>query len=74
MNAVSGSVRRITISAVFLSLSLVLKTTLTFDLPLFGQNGMRIGISGIFPSFRPFFSGPVTERQFPVFLIFLGFS
>lgn len=74
MNAVSGSVRRITISAVFLSLSLVLKTTLTFDLPLFGQNGMRIGISGIFSILPALLFGPVTERQFPVFLIFLGFS
>ena len=58
MNAVSGSVRRITISAVFLSLSLVLKTTLTFDLPLFGQNGMRIGISGIFSILPALLFGP----------------
>ncbi|WP_051380236.1 hypothetical protein [Eisenbergiella tayi] len=74
MNAVSGSVRRITISAVFLSLSLVLKTTLTFDLPYSGRMVCGLGFQAFFPSFRPFFSGRVTERQFPVFLIFLGFS
>lgn len=41
-------VRRITISAVFLSISLVLKTTFSFYISIFGQNGMSIGISGIF--------------------------
>ena len=73
MNAVSGSVRRITISAVFLSLSLVLKTTLTFDLPLFGQNGMRIGISGIFSILPALLFGPGYGAAVSGLSDFLGF-
>jgi ECF transporter S component (folate family) len=51
-------VRRITISAVFLSLSLILKTTFSFYLPMFGQNGISIGISGIFSMMPSILFGP----------------
>lgn len=59
MDKSSLYVRRITISAVFLSISLVLNTTFSFDLPLFGQNGMRVGISGIFSIMPAILFGPV---------------
>lgn len=52
-------VRRITISAVFLSISLILKTTFSFYIPLFGQNGMSVGISGIFSIMPSLLFGPV---------------
>lgn len=51
--------RRITISALFLSISLVLKTAFSFYIPMFGQNGMRIGISGIFSIMPAILFGPV---------------
>lgn len=73
MNGVSFSVRRITISAVFLSISLVLKTTLTFDLPLFGQNGLRIGISGVFSILPALLFGPVYGAAVSGLSDFLGY-
>lgn len=55
----SRCLRRITTSAVFLSVSLVLKTAFSFHIPLFGQNGMSIGISGIFSMLPSILFGPV---------------
>lgn len=52
-------VRRITISAAFLSIALVLRTMFTFEVPLFGQNGMRIGISDIFSFMPALLFGPI---------------
>ncbi len=52
-------VRRITISAVFLSISLVLKTAFSFYIPMFGQNGISVGISGIFSTMPSLLFGPV---------------
>lgn len=52
-------VRRITISAVFLSISLVLKTLFSFYIPMFGQNGMSIDISSIFSIMPSILFGPV---------------
>ncbi|MCL2337942.1 MAG: ECF transporter S component, partial [Firmicutes bacterium] len=52
-------VRRITISAVFLSISLVLKTAFSFYIPIFGQNGMSVGLSGIFSMMPSILFGPV---------------
>lgn len=52
--------RRITVSAIFLGVSLVLNAVSSFYIPLFGQNGgMRIGISGIFSMMPSFLFGPV---------------
>lgn len=52
-------VRRITVSAVFLSISLILKTAFSFHIPMFGQNGMSVGISGIFSMMPSILFGPV---------------
>ncbi|WZL77426.1 ECF transporter S component [Eubacteriales bacterium mix99] len=59
MDKSSIRLRRIVISAVFLSISLVLKTAFSFQIPLFGQNGMSIGISGIFSILPSILFGPV---------------
>ena len=59
MDKSSIRLRRIVISAVFLSISLVLKTAFSFQIPLFGQNGMSIGISGIFSILPSVLFGPV---------------
>ena len=58
----SKHLRRLTVAAVFLAIALVLRTFFAFYVPLFGETGMRVGISGIFsimPSvlFGPFFGG-----------------
>lgn len=59
MDKVSLHVRRVTVSALLLSLALVLKTTFSIYIPLFGQNGMSVGISGIFSMLPAFLFGPV---------------
>jgi hypothetical protein len=43
---------------VFLSLALVAQTILSVDIPLFGQNGMRLGVSGVFASMPAVLFGP----------------
>lgn len=50
---------RLTISAIFLSLSLILQATLTLEIPLFGQNGMRVGLSGVFSVMPALLFGPI---------------
>lgn len=42
-----------------LSIALVLRIVFSFDLPLFGQSGMRIEISGIFSAIPSILFGPV---------------
>lgn len=69
----SLSVRRITISAVFLSISLVLKTTFSFYIPIFGQNGMSVGISGIFSIMPSLLFGPVYGAVVSGLSDFLGY-
>ncbi|HPF88124.1 MAG TPA: ECF transporter S component [Candidatus Limiplasma sp.] len=59
MDKASINLRRVTVSALLLSISLVLKTTLSIYIPLFGQNGMSVGISGIFSMMPAFLFGPV---------------
>jgi len=65
--------RRITISAVFLSISLVLKTSFSFYIPLFGQNGMSIGISGIFSIMPSILFGPIYGAIVSGLSDFLGY-
>ncbi len=51
-------VRRMAASAVFLSIALVLKTCFSFYIPLFGQNGMSVGVSGVFSMMPSILFGP----------------
>jgi ECF transporter S component (folate family) len=66
-------VRRITISAVFLSISLVLNTISSFYIPMFGENGMSIGISGIFSVMPSILFGPVYGAAVSGLSDFLGY-
>lgn len=66
-------IHRITISAVFLSLSLILKTTSSFYIPIFGQNGISIGISGIFSIMPSILFGPVYGAVVSGLSDFLGY-
>ena len=50
---------RITLTAVFLGLALVVKSFLSFTVPIFGGNGLRIGFAGIFNAFPAFLFGPL---------------
>ena len=58
MKNTSPRLVRIALSALFLGIALVLKTVSTFDFPLFGGNGMRFGISGIFSVMPALLFGP----------------
>jgi len=51
--------RRIAIAALFLSIALVLRLLMTFYLPLYGQNGVRVNIGTIFAILPAIFFGPL---------------
>jgi len=56
----STKLRKLTASAIFLSLALALQFIFpNFYIPLLGQNGMRIGISGIFSIMPSILFGPI---------------
>ena len=59
MNKVSLSIRRVAVSALLLSIALVLNLTTSIYIPLFGQNGMSVGVAGIFSMLPAFLFGPV---------------
>lgn len=73
MKISSFYVRRITISAVFLSISLILKTAFSFYIPMFGQNGMSVSISGIFSIMPSILFGPVYGAVTSGLSDFLGY-
>lgn len=54
----SVRIRRIAVSALLLSLALVLKTFFSIYIPLFGENGMNVGLSGIFSMMPALLFGP----------------
>jgi len=53
------TIKRITVSAVFLSISLVLKLTVSFYLPFLGAAGIKVDFAGIFTIFPALLFGPV---------------
>jgi len=59
MSKSSLHTRRIAISAIFLSVALILRLVLAFYLPLYGQNGMRVNIGMIFAIMPAILFGPV---------------
>ncbi|MDL2232799.1 folate family ECF transporter S component [Ruminococcaceae bacterium OttesenSCG-928-L11] len=54
----SIQIRKLTLTAVFLSLALILKTYFSIYIPMFGQNGMRIGVAGVFTALPAILFGP----------------
>ena len=69
----SLSVRRITLSAILLSLSLVAKTMFSLYIPLFGQNGISVGVSGVFSILPSLLFGPLYGAIVSGLSDFLGY-
>jgi len=65
-------IRKIAVSAVFLSFALVCKY-FAFDVPLFGAAGLRIGYSGIFSCMPALLFGPLFGAVTEALTDFLGF-
>lgn len=59
MSAKSVHLRKITLSALLLAIALILKTFFSFYIPLFGENGMRVGVSGVFSAMPSILFGPL---------------
>ena len=59
MSKSSLHTRKIAISAIFLSIALVLRLVLTFYLPLYGQNGVRVNVGTIFAIMPAILFGPL---------------
>lgn len=64
-NNSGNTLRKITVSAIFLAMSVVLSLLTSFDLPVLGESGIKVGFSGIFSAFPailfgPFYGGAVT--------------
>lgn len=65
MNREAIRLRRMLVSALLLAIALALKTFFSIDIPLLGENGMSVGIAGVFsmlPSilFGPFYGAAVS--------------
>ena len=65
MNKESIRLRRMLVSALLLAIALVLKTFFSINIPLLGENGMSVGVAGVFsmlPSilFGPFYGAAVS--------------
>jgi ECF transporter S component (folate family) len=70
----SRRIRNIVISAVFLSIALSLKLFFSLDsIPLFGENGMRIGVSSTFSAMPAILFGPLYGAVTSALLDILGF-
>ncbi|QOX65298.1 folate family ECF transporter S component [Anoxybacterium hadale] len=65
--------RKVVISAVFVSISVGLKAISSFYLPLFGQNGISVGISGVFTILPAILFGPVYGAMASGLADFLGY-
>ena len=65
--------RRIAISAIFLSIALVLRLLFSWYLPLFGQNGIRVGLAPIFFMMPAILFGPVYGAIVAALADLLGF-
>ena len=59
MNKSQIRLRRFVASAMFLSVSLVLRTFFSFYIPIFGEAGLRVGIHGIFAIMPAILFGPI---------------
>lgn len=57
-NSVS-SLRKITVSAVFLALGVVMSLVTSFDIPVLGESGLKVGFGGIFTAFPAILFGPL---------------
>lgn len=67
-----STLRKVCISAIFLSLALIFKLVFTVSIPLFGDNGMRVGLTGIFTAFPAVLFGPLYGGVCSALSDFLG--
>lgn len=51
--------QKITMTAIFIGVALVLRLVFPISIPLFGQNGMKVGLSGIFTALPALLFGPI---------------
>ena len=65
--------RRLVVSSVFLAIALVLRMFFSFYMPLFGEAGMRVGISGIFVVMPAILFGPLFGGLTSGLMDILGF-
>ena len=69
----SDRLRRMVISAMFLSIALVIRTAFPMYIPLFGESGMRIGVHIIFSAMPAILFGPVYGAIVAGLTDFIGF-
>lgn len=58
MNKESIRLRRMLVSALLLAIALVLKTFFSINIPLLGENGMSVGVAGVFSMLPSILFGP----------------
>ena len=69
----SDRLRRMVISAMFLSIALVIRTAFPMYIPLFGESGMRIGVHIIFSAIPAILFGPIYGAIVAGLTDFIGF-
>ncbi len=53
------NIRKITMTAIFVSIAVILRVVFPLNVPLFGHEGIRFGFSGIFTSLAAILGGPI---------------
>ncbi|MCL2399277.1 MAG: ECF transporter S component [Defluviitaleaceae bacterium] len=70
----SVHLRRMVISAMFLSLALVIRTLFRMYVPIFGESGIRISVHGIFSAMPAILFGPIYGAIVSGLTDFIGFQ
>ena len=73
MSNQSHHIRKVAISAIFLSLALVVRLLFSFYIPLFGAGGIRIGLWNVFAFMPSLFFGPIYGAIVALLFDLLGF-
>lgn len=58
MSKQSQTLYKITVTAVFLALGVVVSLLASFDIPVLGESGIKVGFAGVFTSFPALLFGP----------------
>lgn len=73
-NTRSLLIRKITLSALFLALAVVAKSVTSIPISIFGANGIRISLGGIFSAFPAFLFGPLYGGSVSAMLDVIGWA
>jgi len=65
---------KVSISAMFLGLGLITKLLFSIEIPLLGENGVRVGLTGVFTSFPAILFGPFFGGTVSALSDFLGWA